>query len=480
MAGIAAALFGRFSPAIVLGSIMWLIAEWWFFKRGSGSANQHVRGSYFMGFEDLKELKKDADASLEIGGIPIPRRIETVHFLASGMVGTGKSQAINGFLDAIRARSNKAMIVDSGAEAFARWYEDGDIILNPFDERTVSWSPLAEMTGPWDAARIALAFIPEAKGSSEEWNVYARQVLEATLAHVFAAGGTNADIINIAALSKPEELQIIVAGKPVAALFHPGSAKMLDNVRSIVGAKLSTMQWLDPDAGVDAFSIRRWVRDEENKSWIWMQYKEEFFEQIKPLIAAWCGLLTDSVLSLDASHERRIFLVVDELGALPKISGFTSAMTRGRKFGLCVVAGIQSIAQLRDTYGRDGAQTLLSNFGSWLILRAGDKETAEYMQDHLGKAQIIRTETSTTKSQSGESTSTSHRHADEALVMYSEIMKFKNLFGVLSLADGIPAAHVNIPLVNRKPKIEAWIPRDFTKAKKMPEMPVFSSQFEDI
>jgi type IV secretory pathway TraG/TraD family ATPase VirD4 len=336
------------------------------------------------------------------------------------------------------------------------------------------------MTGAWDALRIASAFIEEGQGSAKEWNGYARTIFAAALAEVFNRKGTNRDIVYMAALSTDEELKSLVGDQPAAAIFNKGSQKMLDNVKAIIGMALDSFKWLDPDAGIEDFSIRKWVRDEKNLGWIWTPYKDEFFLALKPLIATWCGLLSDSVLSLPKDENRRIFLFVDELGALPRISGLESALTRGRRYGLCVVGCLQSISQLRSIYQRDGAQTLLSNFGSWLILRAGDKETAEYMQDHLGKAQIIRTETSTTKSQGGESTSTSHRHADEVLVMYSEIMKFPDCHGVLTLAKGIPAAFVDLAIVQRDIVIDEWIPRDFSKAKKMPEMPVFSSQFEDI
>jgi type IV secretory pathway TraG/TraD family ATPase VirD4 len=39
------------------------------------------------------------------------------------------------------------------------------------------------------------------------------------------------------------------------------------------------------------------------------------------------------------------------------------------------VSGLQTIAQLRDTYGHDEAQTLLSCLSTKLVMAAGDGET---------------------------------------------------------------------------------------------------------
>ena len=52
--------------------------------------------------------------------------------------------------------------------------------------------------------------------------------------------------------------------------------------------------------------------------------------------------------------------------------------------------GLQSISQVREAYGRDGAQTLLANLGNWLTLRSGDAESAEFLSKNIGDEQVRR------------------------------------------------------------------------------------------
>ena len=58
-----------------------------------------------------------------------------------------------------------------------RFYQPGDLILNPFDGRSVGWSPFAEIRSDYDCSRLAKASIPDAEGESREWHVYAQTLL---------------------------------------------------------------------------------------------------------------------------------------------------------------------------------------------------------------------------------------------------------------------------------------------------------------
>ena len=51
------------------------------------------------------------------------------------------------------------------------------------------------------------------------------------------------------------------------------------------------------------------------------------------------------------------------MASLGRVQGLSDGLTKGRKYGLCAMMGLQSISQLRDVYGKDGAQTLLDVSG---------------------------------------------------------------------------------------------------------------------
>jgi type IV secretory pathway TraG/TraD family ATPase VirD4 len=98
----------------------------------------------------------------------------------------------------------------------------------------------------------------------------------------------------------------------------------------------------------------------------------------------------NATLSLPADRVRRRWLMLDEVASLGRVQSLSDALTKGRKYGLCSIMGLQSVSQLRDVYGKDGAQTLLSCLSSQLILRANDPETAEYASQHLGECEVLR------------------------------------------------------------------------------------------
>lgn len=450
----------------------WLFFGWglifgipgYFLFPASGPGDQHLRGAAWMGSGQRQSLLKSGDPlQIKIGGIPIPRYLETTHFLVSGTTGAGKSLAINGTLDTLRARqADRVVMADAGGEAMARWHQDGDLILNPLDERSAGWSPFAEMRDPWDSELIARSIIPEGEGSTREWNGYARQIVGAVLRRLWETGqASNGKFVVAATLATSEEMLVLVEDLPVASLFGKGSEKMLASVRAIIGSHLGAYAYLNPAAGVDGWSIRRWIEssDTGEKSWLWIPYADTQIETLKPLICAWTDLVVSFTLSLRPSDTRAIWLIADELAALGQVSSLKGALARGRKYGLRCMFGLQVLSSFRESYGRDGAQTLLGCISNWLILRAGDAETAAEMSKHLGEVEILRTEESTSSSDSGESNSRSTRHVIEKIMLPSEIMNLPARSGVLCLGEDFPLAAVEIPYFKKPEIIPPFVPK---------------------
>ena len=158
---------------------------------------------------------------------------------------------------------------------------------------------------------------------------------------------------------------------------------------------------------VGDFSIRTWL--EEGEGNLYITWREDMAEALKPLISAWIDAVFVSILSMDEDENRRIWAFIDELASLEKLSSLEAALTKGRKHGLRVVAGLQSTSQLDDIYGRDLAQTLRSCFRSLAVLGGSktDPRTSKDMSDALGQHEVERdkyskssgTRTSTNKSE---------------------------------------------------------------------------------
>src|SRR5690606_9229202 len=128
-----------------------------------------------------KLTAREDPGGLSIAGVPIPQALEPLSFRFAGSPGSGKSMGINRLTLEVRKRGDCGVVADAGGELMAGLACPQDVILNPFDKRSVTWSPFAEIDSYADIDRIARSIIPEAEGETGTFNGYARDVLIATL-----------------------------------------------------------------------------------------------------------------------------------------------------------------------------------------------------------------------------------------------------------------------------------------------------------
>jgi type IV secretory pathway TraG/TraD family ATPase VirD4 len=432
------------------------------------SGDKHRRGARLVSTQRLRArlaMERARDRLLRrrvpqlpitIGGLALPAAAETTHQLVTGATGSGKTQLIRAEIETIRARGERAIVADVGGDLMACYARKGDAILNPLDRRSVIWSPFAEMEGDWDADRLAASIIPAAEGESGQWNGYAQSIVSAVLRRLYQREqATNERLVYLLTAAPQQELAALVAGLPAARLFEPAAERMLSNVLGIVGAHMGAYSYLSPGATANDYSIRRWVSNEDDKSWLWLPYRDDQVDTLRPLLAAWVGIAASAAMSLRPSRTRRLWLVADEVASLGRVGSLIDVLTKGRKYGLCALLGLQSISQLRDAYGREGAQTLLSCLSTVCVLRTPDPETSDYLSQFLGEEETTRAET--TRGEKGESVS--ERRSINRLVLASEIQKLPEREGFLSLAGDYPVARVKIPIVHAPERVKAFVPR---------------------
>ncbi len=445
--------------------------------RSGGGKDKHLRGARLVPSWRLRArlmverardrlFRRAADKKpIEIGGLTIPYELESLHFLISGTTGSGKTQTILPIMQAVRERGDRLICTDVGGNLMAAMAARGDRLLNPFDARSLAWSPFAEMNNAWDADRIAQSIIPAAGGEDGKWERYTQALVSAVLRRLWERGETTNERLlywltiapPMPPLDKPNDgnnLATLVERLPAARLFTPGADRMLASVLGIVGTHMPAYQHLDPNAGSGSFSIRKWI-EQDGSNWLWMPYADDQAATLRPLLAAWMDIAVSAVLSLRPSLDRRIWAVMDELASLGRINSISDALTKGRKYGLCCVAGIQSISQLREHYGRDGAETLLSCLSSLLVLRTPNAETTDYLSRTLGEREVEREE----ESYGDRGSSVSARRDRTRVVLASEIQKLPPLTSYLSLAGDYPITLVKISLTKTRERAKPFIPR---------------------
>lgn len=369
--------------------------------------------------------------TLTLAGIPLPSDIEPLHWLLAGTTGAGKTTAIAELLDGIRSRGDRCVICDPNGGYLTHFAQDGDRLLNPFDSRSERWSLFNEFRQDFDAERLAKSVVPDGHGESAAWHGYAQTLLAEILRALVRTGETSTErLLYWASIAPASELAQLLAGTATAGLFDPEAAKALASTRFVLAARLAPQRYLGPGA----FSLRSWLENESGS--LFLTWRSDMQTALAPLMGTWVDVLANAVLSLPPDPLRRIWLIADELAALGPLASLELALTLGRKHGLCVVAGVQSMAQLDGLYGKDAATVLRSCFRNLLVLAIArtDPDTCDALSRSVGEREVQRADTSRSQGTQGTSRGTSLQAAQERLVLPSEIATLPSLHGYLTLA----------------------------------------------
>ncbi|MFP6557365.1 type IV secretion system DNA-binding domain-containing protein [Paraburkholderia sp. B3] len=385
-------------------------------------------------------------ASITLGGVSLPPKNETLHTLLVGSTGVGKTTLIDEVLAGLVSRGDRAIVVDPGAHHLTHFGGDGDIILNPFDQRGQGWTIFNEIRKDFDYFRLAKSLIPDGHGPDASWHFYS-QILAAEGMRVLMRQGENTTMHLLDRLTSAtvEELAKLLSGTQAQGLFDRDAGRALASTRFILTTYLNSHQYLQPGS----FSLRDWLADGDSN--LYITWREDMQAVMQPLIGCWVDLLCNAVLSLQPSPDRRLWLLLDELGALGQLSSLEGALTRGRKHGLCVIAGLQSTAQLDRVYGRETAISIRSCFRNLVVLSLSrsDPDTSEILSKALGDREIDRVQYSTQSGMQGISRGESLQRSTERLALPSELTQLADLTAYVALAGNEPVRQVGFSPVLR-------------------------------
>jgi hypothetical protein len=427
----------------------------------------HQRGAVISDDPVPRESKasgraQDRGRQLTLAGSAIPLADETKHFKLIGTTGTGKSTAIEEMLRAALERGDRAVIADPDGGYLKRFHDAarGDVILNPFDARSVKWDLFAEIENAYDVEQLARSLIPDNDGADRSWRGYARTFFGAVTRQAHEGGVKDlGELYRLLVVADNDELRTLVRGTPAQPFLDEHNSRMFDSIRSVTTSAVGAIEHV---ARQDAagFSIREWVA-KESTGVLFIPYKAGQIAALRSTISAWMRLAIFEAMNQDeqpdereAPAARRLWFVVDELDALGQIDGLKDALARLRKFGGRCVLGFQSIAQVSSTYGKGDAHTIVENCGNTLILRCSASEgggTARFAAQLIGEREVLRTTESRSSRQTQlfDSVSRSEHYNLELAVLPSQIEQLPDLAGYLKHASEPQWRRVRLDAVRR-------------------------------
>ena len=132
------------------------------------------------------------------------------------------------------------------------------------------------------------------------------------------------------------------------------------------------------------FSIREFVRKKGRRT-LFIEYDMAIGEALSQVYSLLLDLALKEALGRQEKKERgNVYVIIDEFKLLPNLTHIDDAVNFGRSMGLKVAAGLQSMAQLYDVYGKDKGLSIAAGFSSVMAFRSNDWLTTEYVRDAFG------------------------------------------------------------------------------------------------
>lgn len=444
------------------------ITAYWLKRRGQKHTQDHlIKGDRLVPMAELKKqiIKAKQHSDLQLAGLPLIKDSECSHFFIHGTTGSGKSSYIKSLLDQIRERGDRAIIYDKSCDFVHYYYQDKDIILNPLDKRCPSWNIWAECRDSVDFDSMAAALMPMPLGTSDPFWVNAARTIFSAMANQMRNQQDKSMLTLLQSLltTDLDDMQNLLKGTEAETLVSEKIEKTAVSIKSVLATYLKSLKHVKDEG--DPFSIRQWCQDENAGNFLFVTSIGDKHETLKPLISLWLDIAVNTMLSLSVNPNRRIWVMLDELPSLHKLPYLPEAFSEARKFGGCLIAGMQSFAQLRKVYGTNCAEEISGLCNTRLLLRMAYPEMAKWSALNLGECEIeeVKEGVSYGANTMRDDVSISRHQQRKPVVSPSEIMQLDNLSSYIRLPGNYPITKLNLPYQERKPIAIPFMPRQLNE-----------------
>ncbi|WP_083560230.1 type IV secretion system DNA-binding domain-containing protein [Oceanococcus atlanticus] len=345
--------------------------------------------------------------TLWLGPVRVSGRLARRNFMAVGDMGAGKSTLLQTLAKHVRSLSENALIVDYQGEIFSRYFRKShDVFLSSYDRRSISYSPLAEIHAESDCKRVANALVPVSGGSSEErkWAQRGRLLVASCLRICFRQRRSGLEVTNrsLVQLLNEADAEFFKQNLPesdrLRSVLAKDAARFLESVRGVGGFALAAIDGLDPMAGFDAFSVRKFVRDSQGTGrWLYCVVNEMHEDEAFALASFVSAMVVSAKMELGESATR-FWMLLDEFGQIPAQDAIPKALSLGRKFSLVSAVSFQSIGQLHEHWGEHRSAAIVQGLGNKFLFRSGEPTHLKWLVSLVGTEEITRVSTSKSSS----------------------------------------------------------------------------------
>ncbi|QIO25583.1 type IV secretory system conjugative DNA transfer family protein [Haloarcula sp. JP-L23] len=312
--------------------------------------------------------------------------------LVLGETGAGKTETIKLLTHQMQAGTGDPFVVfdykGEYQENFEHVHEHENLIYLSSTDATEYWNLFAEIEREADIDEIGRALFPHTDGS-EFFSQAGRQLFVAVVTYLHREAQasdttpTNADLVAFVQSTDKQEMHERLTDH--SDLTAAASAIDPDSERQAAGVYANFQQVIadlfrGDFAEAGEFSIREYMDDPQGRTLL-LDFPITEGDAVQPAFR----FFIDWAARFALANDQDTYFVLDEFARLPGLRKIGDLINAGRGRNTQLLLGVQSVAQLHDTYGKDRANALLSGLVQSVIMRVGDAASVEYAQSQIGR-----------------------------------------------------------------------------------------------
>jgi type IV secretion system protein VirD4 len=264
-------------------------------------------------------------------------------------------------------------------------------------DRSIGFNPLAKIKDTSDVNKIASMLVRTTlKQKDPFWDGSAEQLVRMTISLALKMPAQYRNLANVLHLIKlmgaePKKVDALMAKYADDKLFVDYKAFLASDSKVTSGVIATATTALsifgdDKVAMVTSEDTLSFDMLRKKKIALFIQNKISDQQYYNVLISLWFEQLFKSLLDrLPTPQEKSIYLLIDEAASGLRMPSLSNAIANFRKYKVGILLGLQSIEQLKETYGDNDATTILSNCYLQMYFSGQSHNTARTLQDILGR-----------------------------------------------------------------------------------------------
>ncbi|MBQ8961752.1 MAG: type IV secretion system DNA-binding domain-containing protein [Ruminococcus sp.] len=328
------------------------------------------------------------------------------HTLFVGGTGSGKTNLFYHFVSQLMARmtpNDVMLIFDSKGDFYNKFSKPGDLVIGNspiYRKISTKWNIYREITADGsdktsviqntqEICRSLFSEKTEKNTSNPFFPNAARDLLASILLALFRDGVelNNIELKTYLETSSVRQIRdLLKTQRDLASVLAYIDGESGAQAQGVLSEMYFTVRDIFTGVFADAgdFSIRRFVRQKKGRT-LCLEYDMSIGDVLSPIYTLLFDLALKEALGRTAT-QGNVYLIADELKLLPNLRHLEDGINFGRGLGVKILAGLQSIDQLKANYSNEAQATnIISGFSSIYAFRSNDFNTREYVSKLFGK-----------------------------------------------------------------------------------------------